>query len=184
MKPLLLSSILGALVAFFWGFLSWTVLPWHKTLSFSDDEEVAAVLRKNAAVHGIYMLPGEKGRDQAAMEKWQKQAVAGPFMFAVVRPGSAEISMGRLMAGSFGIQFIGAFLISALLLTARPMAYGVRVLFVVIVALAGGVLSHLPGWNWWETPTSWVLVQLVDLAIGWALAGLVIAKFANPESQR
>jgi hypothetical protein len=184
MKPLLLSSVLGGLVAFVWGFISWTVLPWHKTLAFRDDAEVGAVLRKNAPEHGIYLLPGERSRDQAAMKKWQEDAAAGPFMFAVVRAGKAEISMPRLLAGSYGIQFVGAFIISALLLTARPMAYAVRVLFVVLVALAGGVLSHLPGWNWWETPTHWVLVELTDLAIAWALAGLVIAKFANPQPGR
>jgi hypothetical protein len=183
MKPLLLSSVLGALVAFVWGFISWTVLPWHKTLSFTNDAEVAEVVGKNAPEHGVYLLPGEKGRDQAAMADWQKRAATGPFMYAVVRPGTKEFSMARLLAGSFGIQFVGAFIISALLLTARPMAYAVRVLFVVLVVLSGGVLSHLPGWNWWETPTHSVLVELVDLAIAWALAGLVIAKFANPAPQ-
>lgn len=182
MKPLLLSSILAAIVAFAWGAFSWTVLPWHHTKSFANDAEVAAVIAKNATAPGVYLVPAEKGGAPEAMKEWQVQAENGPFMFAVVRPGKASISMGRLLAGSLMIQFVGAFLISALILCARPMRYWVRVLFVVLVALAGGVLSHLPAWNWWEVPTAWVLVELTDLAIAWFLAGMVIARFAiSPE---
>ena len=180
MKPLLLSSLLGAVVAFLWGMISWMVLPWHdaQIKKFTDEAKVAEVVKANAPVHGIYVMPYSDKTQ--SMEQAMRAMQAGPFAYAVVRPGEKNVSMGTRMAISFGIQFVGAFLLSALLLCVRPMRYWGRVMFVVLAALAGGILSHLPPWNWWETPDHWTLTHLADLAIGWALAGMVLARFANP----
>src|SRR5438094_493640 len=59
MKQLLLSSIVGGLIAFAWLSVSWMMLPWHKAARFTDDTEVAAVLKRNAPSHAVYLVPNE-----------------------------------------------------------------------------------------------------------------------------
>lgn len=179
MKKLLLSSLLGGFVVFVWMSLSWTALGLHPTLTFKDDAAVAKVLAENATAHGIYLLPGDRGTDDAARDAFQKGAEAGPFGYMMIRPGPAKISMGKNIALSFASQVVFAFLITSLLLCARPLGYGARVWFVVLTAMTGGLLCHLPPHIWWEVPASWVMRELLDLAVGWTLGGLVIAKFAT-----
>jgi hypothetical protein len=63
-----------------------------------------------------------------------------------------------------------------LLLQTANLSYRRRVGFVVVVALAAGVVAHVPFWIWWKFSTSFTLVEFADLIIGWGLAGLLIAK--------
>jgi hypothetical protein len=67
MKKLLLSSLLGGLIAFIWYALSWTHLHLHPTQKFTNESAVAEVLKANAAPEaGVYVLPGDHGQDEAA----------------------------------------------------------------------------------------------------------------------
>lgn len=180
MKKLLPAALLGGLIAFVWLSISWMALPWHRAARFTDDTEVAAVLQRNAPSHGVYLVPNKPEPSPWAMAAFQRRAAAGPFAFAIVRPGAGEISMPRNMALGFLNQCAAAFLIASLLLCTRPLAYGARVFFVVQIAVAGGLLCHVPSAIWWEMPFPWLLAEMADLAIAWTLAGLVIARFANP----
>jgi hypothetical protein len=180
MKKLLLSSILGGFAAFVWMALSWTALKFHPTSSFKNEAEVAEVLKRNAGGHDVYLLPGDPGNDAAAHEKAMKAADAGPFAYMVVRPGPKATSMGKNIALNLLTQILCAFLLTSLLLCARPLSYGARVLFIVQAALAGGMLCHLSPMIWWEVPLHWVLRELADLAVAWTLGGLVIAKITAP----
>jgi hypothetical protein len=178
MKKLLLSSVAGGLITFVWLAISWMMIPWHQMDQFKNDAAVAEVLRQNAPEHGVYAVPNACV-DKSQMEAQMAKASAGPFAFMIVRPGASEISMGRNMVLLFLQQAVGAFLIASLLMCARPLPYEARVFFVVQVALAGGILCHLPHAIWWEMPMTWILVELADLAIGWTLAGLVMAKIVK-----
>jgi hypothetical protein len=40
-------------------------------------------------------------------------------------------------------------------------------------------VTHVPYWNWWSFPEEYTLVAMADLAVGWFLAGLVIARVAT-----
>ena len=77
---------------------------------------------------------------------------------------------------------LGALLLTWLVLQIRAPGYGARVGFVVIAALAGGIICHLPNWNWWGFSTSYTAVTLADVVVTWLLAGLVIAKVTAPKS--
>ena len=180
MKKLLPASLLGGLIAFVWLSISWMALPWHKATPFTDDTEVAAVIKRNAPSHGIYILPNESQHTDEAWAAAKKRISAGPFAFMFVRPGAGEVSMPRNMILGLLNQCVAAFLIASLLLCTRPLAYGARVFFVVQVALTGGFLCHMPDAIWWEMPLPWLIAQMADLAIAWTLAGFVIARIANP----
>jgi hypothetical protein len=190
-KALIKGGVLGGLVVFIWGAISWMVLPWHlATLyKFKDEQAVTEILTANAPASGVFVLPNahrhEPGMSEeemaAAEEAGLERMMKGPFVFASVRLGSGQ-SMGTLMLNSLLIQILGALLVTWLVMKTGSLGYVSRVIFVTVFAVAAGVITHLPYWNWWDFSTGFTVVALADLVIGWFLAGLVIAKVTTVQA--
>ena len=191
-KSLLLGTILGGLAAFLWSTVSWEVLGWHEKalLSFQNEDGVASAIASHTTQSGTYLLPGgplqeglnadqKKAAQADQIEKMQK----GPIMFAAVR----REGFGSYPKG-IAIQFLSlvaaAFLLTWLLLQTHGLSYGKRVLFLGVVGLAAGVISDLTNWNWWGFSGVYTAVNVADFTLTWLIAGLVIAKVANPETSR
>jgi hypothetical protein len=189
LRSLVLGTILGGLVAFLWSSLSWEVIGWHeKTMSgFQNEDEVSAVIASHAPRDGTYLLPAgpvtegmtadqKKAIEAAVMGKMQK----GPIMVAAVRHNFG--SFGRAMA----IQVLGlmaaAFLLTWMLLQTRGLGYASRVMFLAVAGLAASVIVDIPNWNWWGFSGSYTVVNLIDSTLTWLIAGLVIAKVAQPKA--
>ncbi len=186
MRKLILGALLGGIVLFAWGTISWMLIPWHEPYlqAFNDEAAVAEVLKANARNPGLYMMPSDHGAPTTE-ESWAEGArrmAEGPFIFGVVRTTHQDWNFGRLLLGSFLTQTIGAFIITALLLTTRIPRYFGRVLFVATLGGLVGVLGHLPSYNWWEFPAGWTLINIMDLVIGWALGGLVLGAITKPRA--
>lgn len=171
-KSLAICSILGALVLFVWSALSWMVIPWHeKTMSgFTDDKAVSEAIRANIKGSGVYFSPADEAR-----------VASGPLVYAAIRQ-EGMTSLTKPLIISFLLDVVSALLVTWLLLQTNARSFISRVGFVVIVALAVGVIARLPDWNWWGFPPAYTAVAVVDLVIGWFLAGLVIAKFARAQT--
>ncbi len=183
-KSLWKGALLGGLVLFAWGNVSWIVLPWHNmTLStFTDEDEVARVLEANTSGRGIYLYPGahhkpgmtpeeQKAAQGAAREKMK----AGPFIFvSIVDAGMT--SMARPLILGLILQILGALALTMIVVRCRESGFWERVSIVVLVVLAAGILCFLPLWNWFGFATGYTLVSIFDLLISGFLAGLVIAK--------
>lgn len=169
-KTLPLSLVAGA-VLFVWGFISWAVLPWHESVAhkFSDEAAVAQVLKANAPEQGVYYLP--------FAEEDHKPGEAAAFVN--VLPQGFDMNMGKLMGIGLLTQIISAFLVLLLLRQTRGLSYMGKVMFVALVGLTIGFVSHAPYWNWFGFSTSYVMVIILDTVIGWTLTGLVIARFSE-----
>jgi hypothetical protein len=76
-------------------------------------------------------------------------------------------------------QVAAALLVSWMVMKAGDLGYLRRVVFITIFAVAAGIVTHVPYWNWWSFPKEYTLVAMADLAVGWFLAGLVIARVAT-----
>jgi hypothetical protein len=190
LKPLVLGTILGGLVAFVWSSISWEVLPWHgkPILSFQNDEEVSAVIRTHAVKSGVYILPGGPSMDgmtseqkKAAQATLMEEMQKGPVMFAAIRrDGFGSYTWGLV------IQLLSlmaaAFLLTWLALQTSGLSYAKRVLFLGVVGLAAGVITELPNWNWWGFSGSYAAVMIADGTLTWLIAGLVIAKVCKPRA--
>lgn len=191
LKSLSLGGLLGGLVLFVWGSISWMVLPWHMMTfeKFKDEATIAQALTANALRPGVYLLPNVHKHDPGMTEEQKKAEEAegmkrmmqGPFMFAAVTPqGAGGMRYALLIQLVTGI--VGTFLATWLLLKTRGLTYLGRVGFVTVLALTAAVISHVPYWNWWNFSNSYTAVTFADLLLGWFLAGLVIAKVI-PASQ-
>ena len=89
------------------------------------------------------------------------------------------MNMGRMMGIALATQIISAFLVLSLLSMTKNLSYMGKIGFFALAGLTIGFVSHAPYWNWFGFPTSYIAVTILDIAIGWTLAGLAIAKFAN-----
>jgi len=168
-KNLLLSVVAG-IVLFVWGFISWAVLPWHNMVAnqFTNEASVAQVLKENSPQPGVYFLPFS--------EKDHGPNQVGAF--ANVLPQGTDMNMGKQMAIALVTQIVGAFLVLMLLARTGGLNFWGKVGFVMLVGLIIGFVSHALYWNWFGFPAPYVLVTILDTTIGWALAGLAVARFA------
>lgn len=190
-KPLIKGTILGGIALFIWGAISWMVLPWHNfaMYGFKDEVAVTQTLFSNAPQNGIYILPnphrqGEESTQEeikAKSSSSMEQMIKGPVLFAAVSLDGSG-SMVKPMIGSLLIQMLGALLVTFLILEKNNLTYWERVGFAVLFALAAGIVCHLPYWNWWSFSALYTLVTIMDLVVGWFLAGLVIAQVAIRQS--
>lgn len=58
-KKLVLGAVVGGIIVFAWGAVSWMALPWHEaTLQrFSNEAQIAVAVRSGAHRDGVYFLP-------------------------------------------------------------------------------------------------------------------------------
>jgi hypothetical protein len=184
-KKLLLGAIIGGVILFVWGAVSHMLLPFATMglQRFTDEEAVKQTVVANAPGSGVYFLPymPQEGLTEEQQNAAFERAMQGPVLFVSVRLGRAA-SFGSLLGIQFVIDVLTALLLTALLLNVRPMRYAKRVLFVIGVALVVGIAAHLPDWNWYNFSLTYTAGEFFSLLIGFALAGLVLARIAKPQS--
>lgn len=179
------------MAVFGWEAVSWTAIGWHQNgfRTFRDESAVAEVIKANVTSgHGIYLLPsmGEAPKiataeEKKAFEARQKQAMKdGPYVYAIVRPGKGEVSMGMNLILSFIRCLICAFLIAALL-SQTALFYPARIAFVAAAGLFAGLTSDLPMWIWFENAGRDTVVNIADHLIAWIIGGAVLGIFVGKD---
>lgn len=184
-------ALLGGIVVFIWGVVSWMLLPWHMmtTHKFINEEQVAMAIKVNAPEDGVYFLPSchpdasaqkmDKKGKEASWQGTKDRMRRGPIVCASVHLQGMDPDSIRPFIGSLIIQIIGAFFATWLFLKTKASSYGRQVCWFAVVGLFAGIVSALPAWNWMGFSAGWTIVCILDLVIGWTLAGCVIAKVAK-----
>ena len=155
------------IILFVWGFVSWTILPWHDMVAhrFTNEAAVAQVLEENAPRAGLYYLPPAP----------ERRRTGESAAFVNVSPQGYDMNLWRRLGGAIAGQWIAALLVVLLLAQTTGLGYWRRVVFVALAGLAAASIIPFPFWNWFGFPTPYVVVTLLDTLIAWFLAGLVMA---------
>lgn len=174
MRSMLTAAVLGAVVLFLWGWFSWMVLPWQMAVSnrFADEAAVQQALKMNAEQRGVYYLPFENGDERPGE----------PVAFVNLLPDGWGAGMAKTMIVGLVGLIVAALLVLRLPGLARIPTYRGRAGFIALAGLAIAFYTNFVYWNWYRFPTAYTLVQMLDALIGWALAGLVMARFVRPKS--
>ncbi len=174
MKKSILAVVFSAVILFFWGYISWTVLPWHNMVSqtFTDEAAVAQVLQANASQKGIYYLPYKHEDHEAG------QTAA----FVNVLPQGFDMNMSKLMGIGFVIQLLASLFVVLLLSQTTKLGYWNKVMFVALIGLTIGFVNQALLWNWFGFPLIYAVVQIFDSLVAWSLAGLAMAKLVEGKS--
>ena len=179
-KALLGGAVIGGLVFWLWSFLYWAIsgVPVNGMLEFKNEAAVERVLRENARGTGYYALPSAWVPDGSEPQAWadkRMRKIAGNFFFA----GSVNVGglgpMSSQMLRSVVGNVLSAGLMTWLLLQTVRLSFTQRVLFIVAAAVLAWLIGVYPDAVWWGHSMAFVFYQLLDVVVGWFLAGAAIA---------
>jgi len=174
-KRLLISTLAGGVILFFWGFAWYAASPLYMNSiqKFANAEDVAKVLAAGSDGHGFYRYPSN-----------EEEMATKPIALVIYNPAGAP-SMTPFIANGFIGNLIAAGLTSFLLLTVVDPAagYGKRIAFVTVVYLTAAALCRVPDSIWWHYPLWYLGLELVYLTVGGGLVGAVSAFLTMPVSE-
>jgi hypothetical protein len=176
-KTLIKGAIIGGLIFFVWTNVSWMAIGWHNSyMSAVPNEEVfAESIREEIPKSGLYFVPWH---DQSSdWDEVMKKTEKGPFAYMMITPHGKSMSMALPLLMSLIFNCFLAMLGTWLLLQTSGLSFLGRVGFVVVVGLSGSSWLVFANWNWWGFPTTYLIVNLVDLGIAWTLMGFGLARF-------
>lgn len=189
-KKLISGAVIAGLITFVWNVVSWAVLPWHAVTyrGFEDESVVVRAIQQNARSEGMYAAPYAKpipegmhvDEARAIQASVREKLRTGPIVLVSIQPQRRSSFVTPFIL-ALGIQVRAGWMITWLLLHARMARFWPRVCFVVVAALAGAVLGHLPNWNWWGFSDAYTLSEVAGIAEGWLLAGLALAGIVGPQ---
>lgn len=181
MKKILISTVVAAIILNIWGFIYWAISPMPGKFLKSLPLEAGVTLALKGMIneHGVYVLPGmpEGGNmeDPAFVEKMK----SGPLALMAINPNGQDPSAPDMHINGL-LFFLGAALIVTLIVRfCRLQSFRDRYLLVLALAFFATFAGVLPNIIWWHFPMGWVWLNGLYNMIGWAIAGLVVAKFAE-----
>ncbi len=178
-KKMLLATLLGSLSMFMWGGLSHTVIFVGTGFKpMPNEDKVVAVLNENINEQGLYFFPGKDFKNSTkeqdiAFENKYKTGAVGQLIY---RPIGGDIfSAGKLII-QFASSLFSVFII-ALIASLLTVGYWKRVFIISLLGLLSCLAVSTIYWNWYEYPTSFFLAQILDIVIGFFIAGMIVARF-------
>lgn len=172
--PIVLSAV-GVFVAS--SILHMVLKFWHLPdyKAFSNEDEVAATLRKSVSGPGIYMLPF-CSPENAKLPETKRKFDEGPVAIAFVR-GNGMVSMGKTLAQWFVfclvVSLFVAYVAGATLAAGADATQVFRIAgTVAFVAYAFGVI---PYGIWWGQPWKSIFKDVIDGLIYGLITGATFA---------
>lgn len=166
-KYLLYGTLAAGISLFVWQAISNVAIPWHQATikPFTNNAAVVDAIRANTSGNGMYIAP---------------QGITAAVSFT---PDMADKT--QAMAPNMVKQLV-IDLVAALLLCILVARIGVErkrdtAFMLVLGALAVEIIKELADWNWYGFSASYAIVNVIDFAIQFALAGIVIAWFYKRE---
>ena len=174
MKKLLIGSILGAIVIFFWQFLSFALLNLHNPATdyTPKQAEVLNYLNSQFTESGSYYMPRTPNNASSEeMEKAMADAQGKPWAIVSYHK-SMDMSMGTNMFRGIVINIIMVGLLCWIVSRLKDPTFGQ----ILLTSLAVGLIiffnvpytSHI----WYETFD--LYAYLIDAIVGWGLVGAVV----------
>lgn len=182
-------AVAGALALMAWGFVYWVLLdaPGAALRAVPDEAGLMAQLREALPASGVYVFPMPPGRDGARAagstpETFRTRHRAGPVgMIQFTREGREPLSPRVYLAG-FLHGFAACLLAGWLLALAQPALETWLHRWAFVSALGLFAVLAVRGYDpiWWNLPWHHALQMAAYQAVGWVLAGGVLAAIVRP----
>lgn len=174
MKKWLVGSLVGAVLLFFWQFISWGVSGLHddEYKKHPQQEQVMSALSALMKEDGQYMIPrDDPGASNAEREKAMQDMAGKPW--AVINYKAVyEVDMVGPMIRGFLVDLVIVLLLISVLGKRTDLSMG----SVYIGSLAIGFVGYL--WHpytqhiWFQTPQAVITGALLDWIIAYSIVGL------------
>jgi hypothetical protein len=186
MKKIIIGALVGGLVMFIASFIIHVVLPIGEMgiKSLPNEDAVIAAMKQNITEHGIYFFPGMGMTGEMTKEQeqaWQAKYEAGPTGVLIYHPSGSTVYAPSQLLTELASDIVAVFL--ALLIVA-PLGgtYLKRVMITTLFGVIAWLAISISYWNWYGSPFAYIFAEGLDQVLGWACAGLVIAKIVKPKS--
>ncbi|WP_207492674.1 hypothetical protein [Aridibaculum aurantiacum] len=186
MKRLLIGALVGAILIFGWQGAARMVFKYHyeglKPAPNSD--AILATLSSNLPADGQYYLPDlNPDATPEDMENFEKQHHGKPWAIINFHRSYDSRQMGMLMTRQFTTMFLSV-LLFIWIVGKNPGSFS----SVFFKSIAAGIFVFVTAWYpqniWWELPWPVLRGELIDLLVGWALAGLWLGWWLNRRTSR
>lgn len=170
MKKLLVASIVGGIIIFFWQFLSWTLLNLHRPMQqyTPNQDKIMEFLEQNLE-EGFYYLPGTPdGASQEEQQKLMESSMGKPWA-QIYYHKSMDASMGMSMARGAVADILAVLLLTWMLLKMGNASFQTIFLSSVAVGLIGYIIGDYTQSVWFQVKT---IPDLIDAIVQWGLVGL------------
>lgn len=190
---LVLAGVLAGLAVFVWGMLSHMAFGLSEAAvkSLPNEPAVLTALQQNVKAPGFYLYPGgmealqnaPADQQEALTRQYEETYKTQPHGVLILTPPTGtmysfpKLLLNELLSNMLG-GLIAAWLLS-LALGSLPSFLG-RLCFVALLGSFSAVAIDFSYWNWYDFPTKYLLISLVDNTLGWALAGAVLAFLLKP----
>ncbi len=188
MRKATIGVLLGAVVYFAAGSLSWMVFPWmdHGIKKLPEETLIRDTLKVVVKESAVYNFPDshtENGpMDYKTYTDLYKSGPAG--LLFIQMAGPEPMSAKTFVTSGIISLGVAIFCMGVLmLLGGRVATFGGRLLTVVSIGVFSWFSSIVPFWNWMFFPTSFVGWLLLDALVAYGLLGLVLAKFVPSENR-
>jgi hypothetical protein len=185
MKKPIVGVLLGAVVYFVWGAVSWTVIPWHASVlpALPQETLVTDVFKTVIKQPGFYQFPGPPPADAEGREKWDAKVHQGPVGAVIYSPQGGEPMGADVFLKAFVTDLVIAALTMLVLFAARASFRTVvhRAHLAAVIGLIAGLATHVQYRLWFHFPIGYTVVAIIDLMIAFILMGIAMAKFV-PEA--
>ena len=184
-----LGGLLGGVVLFLWGGVSHGALGLMESAfrKLPNEERLVQTLASEVPTAGMYFYPGlpATDADEAEAASWKTRMESGPHGILVHLPAGNLRSDASLFATQAFTDIVIGLLAAWLVSRGGPAlaGYGARVVFVTALGVVAVLSLAVPFWNWYGFTQDFTARTSVDRIVGFALAGLVIAKLVRPAAR-
>ena len=142
-----------------------------------DEDKLIETLKSNGNEQGLYFFPGKDFKHSTKEQNsiWETKFRNGPAGLLVFRAVGGNPFSGAKLATQFTSNLASA-LIATLVASSLCAGFRKRVFIVTLLGIAACSAVSTIYWNWYGFPTPFFVVQILDMTIGFFLAGLVICR--------
>ena len=183
MKKLLIGSLVGAVIYFFWGFISWAVLPIHlHTVSYTPAQDTLLQIMADAHMtDGAYSMPMADNRNVSGFdskyreetERVMKESKGKPMASIYYLEDGYKMNIPR----GFLFDFIAVLAACIILVPAfsTTNSFFQRWWFTLLIGLIVSVCGPLVNYNWMSMPWNFTVDMVFDYLLSWGVTGVWLA---------
>ena len=171
MKKVLIATLVGAVILFFWQFLAWSMLPVHQAeYGYSANQDrIMEALNQNLTEDGTYYLPNvAPGTSNEASQAFMESNAGKPWA-SISYHKAYNANMGMNMTRGMAADLLAVFLLVWLLLKFQTLDLKTALQASLFVGIIGYLTIPYLNSIWFDTNS---IGYLVDAIVPWGLVGL------------
>lgn len=180
LRPLL-AALIGAVVVFAWGAVSWLALDyhWNVVAPLPNESAVTQVLRDSGLETGVYLAPcpPHPAPTEVQMKDFEARHRTGPVYQIHYRAEGSEPMPPSAFVKALFINFVAAYIAAlvAQLAANAGAGYFRRCFTVSLLGVFGALVGPVYLGHWDQWPDDYTTVLAMDTVVGWTLAAAAIA---------